>query len=465
MNLDDRPHDSHLQPVVLVGCIVGVAAGFLSTAISVGLAALLCAFLIADRQHCWTPGRIVLLWQYTNYIIAPAIDGGWGTPTWVSALVSAVAFLSHAAHIALAPERKLIASHLDSLRRVELRTCLGLGLVGGGSMLYLMSIGAFEQLAGKITVDAPFKAVAGSLKTLIYPALAILGLRWQSSWKAASLAMILLAVAAGGTLLSGRKEEFLLSLGIFAAFTYAGSASMGRRAVIILSLCAVAAIGSTLFMYEMRRHYFFFVPGYNASIGEVIIDTIDDRNLVPGYEYSIWSRLNHLEPTERFFDKGLSILGPGDISDLAAYSITPGPLKSTTVEQPNPSFRFGYDLGYASFYGDTAISAGPTVEFVDVLGWAGLVLVVLMPIAIDRMLAIGMSWHRVGLVIFWVLLLRALTYERFLIHFISLLPAMVIPLALGFFIERLLLRRPFLFILGLPPSSVESRIKTAKPIP
>jgi len=450
--LQNRSLDAGHQPEVLICCVLGIVASFVFTAVAAGLAAFLCALLIADRRHCWTPGRLVLLWQYINLILAPAIDGGWPSPTWISALVGAVAFLSHAAYVILSPERTTIAAHLESLRRVELRTCLGLGLVGGGSMLYLMSIGAFEHLGGKITIDAPFKGVASLLKTLLYPALAILGLRWQSCWRSSALALILIITAGLGSLMSGRKEDVLISLGTFALFTYVGSGTVGKRTAIALACCAIVGLGALSFIYEMRRHYFFFVPGYNATITEVLRDTLDDRNLVPGYEYSIWSRLNHLEPTERYLLKGIDVLGPGEFRDIFAYSLTPGSLKGDGAEQLQPSFIFGYRFGYATFYGDTAISAGPVVEFHDLLGWVGLVFVILMPSAIDHILKTGMYWRSFGLLVFWILLLRALTYERFLIHFISLLPAMLLPFVLGFHVERLLLRRPFLFSMGLPPA-------------
>lgn len=449
---------------ILVGCLAGCLAGFVDATCTAAIATLLVITLVAEHRLVWMPGRLVLLWQHLCLVIIPGLDNAWTDPPWTYALVSAVAFLSHAIHACLPPPPDRTERLLALLASTPLRSLLGPAALGCGAILYLISIGAFEQLAGKVTVDMPFKGVAGAWKSVFYPLLAILGLRWRHDRKARWLAMILLLMAAAASALSGRKEEIVLSLGVLSLFAYAGSTRLTPRMMMALACAAAVALGAIAFLYQMRRHTFFFDSKSNASIVEVISDTVEGRNLDPGVTYSLSGRLDFHEPTSRYFQQGGTVVEPFEAIEMAAYTLTPGVLKPRQTVQPNTDFYFGFRYGYTPFYGDSAIASGPVVEAHNYFGWPGLILPILIPVVLDRLLLLLAGAGTVGFLVFWACLWRALTYERPAWDSLLSLPILLLPSYLLALAERVLTGRDRFLSCRLGPP-VEARPAPPAPTP
>lgn len=437
------PGPDHVRRLaaVLAGCLAGCLAGFADATCAAAIATILTIALLAEHRLVWLPGRLIIIWQYLCFVIIPGLDNSWTEPPWTFALVSAIAFLTHAVHACLPPPRDRAEQLLGLLTATPLRSLLGPAILGCGAIIYLISIGAFEHLAGKVTVDAPFKGVAGAWKTIFYPLLAILGLRWRSDRRARWLAILLLILAATASALSGRKEEFVLSIGILSLFGFAGSDRLTPRMVIALACAAALALGAIALLYQMRRHTFFWNPKSNAPITEVIADTIEGQNLDPNISYSLSDRLDYHEPTSRYFERGGTVVDPYEAMEIAEYTLTPGVFKIPQTVQPHSDFYFGYRYGYTGFYGDSAIASGPVVEAHNYFGWAGLLLPVFIPVLLDRLLLLFTGAGTVGFLVFWACLWRSVTYERPAWDSLLSLPILLLPpylLALG---ERLLTGR------------------------
>lgn len=284
---------------------------------------------------------------------------------------------------------------------VQLLIVLGLD---AGSELVLFLLGAGRHTAG--FNDIPFVGVLNMIKTLPELLIAVaafnaVGRKHRGGYVFVIVTTLSLAVVT--SLLSGRKEDLIMSGCMAAAGFWASVRSPGRfllsAVVPVLLVCFVFLP----FMYRLRAHPAFNRMDQTSTPIEIVEDTIEGK-YAPENTADFLQRMDLLEPTARYFGRNQApMYDAKDIALMLACDLVPRFLwPGKPYEQPQLGYQFAVSYGYTSDLGITSIAFGYLVELHFLLGPAGVLLLVLLPLAFNSganisLLGMGRVWPWVWL--------------------------------------------------------------------
>jgi hypothetical protein len=433
------------QPVALAGVAAATLTGLLFAVTGMpgflpffGLSVLLA--VLSMREALVMPASLLLCFFTLLMVVAPYLDlrlnvltgrapdlyACWPEPHLLLGIVTLVLAML-IVHLLTVDRRKVRLVHLV-LRRVPRWQLVAVTALGILAELALFALGAGRHTAGFNAT--PGVGVLNMVKSLpelliVVPAFAVVG-----SPRKRVYALVIAAILADSlatSLLSGRKEDLLISV----AMMLVGFWSAVRRPAgfLLKTIVPVLAIALVFlpFMYRLRAHPAFNHLDHTSTPIDIVRDTLSGKYADRVNRSDFLQRLDLLEPTARYFGRTtVPLYDREDLWLLLACSVIPRFLwADKPAEQPTLGYRFSVQYGYASDYGITSIAFGYLVELHFLLGWAGVALLVLLPGALNSRAVLSLLRFGSVLPLFqlWVLFSFAVFVERTLVvGLITMLP-------------------------------------------
>ncbi len=426
--------------------------------------------LAIHSSTCMLPGSICIAFMYVMYLVAPALVhlGGYDQDvsyheisSLVTGSVAIFVVVSHVMWRIVSISRGPRTSE-GIFAWAEKMNARWLWFVTGISVLnliFLIAIGAGKHMGGGTTVDAPFHGTAENLRSLIYTVSFVLGIKLAARPGDRSSLILMLMLSVGmlvNSLYSGRKEDFSIHLLLFLLAYFARTPNRGAftlRILLPVALCGTLFVG---FMYRLRSHPVFHGLDKTSSPTEIFIDTVSGQYAGVNKSGNPFARFDLLEPTSRYFtsDKPPMYDIGGKLEFLKVQVLPRLVWPEKPLMPPDLGLQFALTYGYNSFYGQYSVAFGYLAEMHFWLGWPGLLVVMLLPLALDAVAAWSLARGNMSLPRLWLLICLGVFVER-----------TIFPQLLHIGLIAMLLDLIWQFFMRLAPVAREETASFRKPAP